>query len=824
MLDRSGRRLDNYHLIHLLGVGSYGEVYLAEHIYHKKKVAIKLLPQLADTDLGDFLNEVRAIRLVHPHIVHVQDFGIVDHLPFIVMDYAPHGTLLQKHPKGTRVPLDSIVSYVGQIASALQFAHDERLIHRDIKTENLLLGPNNEVLVSDFGIATVARTSRSQNMQEMAGTIAYMAPEQLQGKPCFASDQYALGVIVYEWLCGERPFKGAPVEVATQHLFSLPMPLREKIPDLAPDIEQVVMTTLAKNPKDRFACVNAFATALEQAYLAQSGNQEQTTSSLSDPELHIAHYQENIPSAIVPLAAVHPAISSSPDEKTFSPPIYAHTLEIASTASTYVPAVAVQMRKKNRRRLVYPVLALSAILAVVLGGSGAYYWWHLYQIRRNIDLSLMVTTALVRQANSEAATNPADGLQKLNEAQKSLRMLQVDERSFDDRERSWFTSLLQNDFIPGVKQAIISYNKQSLISSVPCAHDAVSAITNGDTNTRALSLVAVRNKTGNSFYVLGEDHSLYRLNEQYRLINKISLPGNAQPIMIANADTHLMVLASLPAPVNNSFRYMLFLLSPDPAEKFDTTTAIDSALTNNGYLPTLVTATGQDIYVVLTSPTAPTSAMILDYPLNCDKTQGCPRVATIPIEARLVSIAAFPRQQLFLLFDNGDVQNLPFAAGNQSPINVMLQSQPPIAPALATSANDFTLETPVPGNQPIGALSLLSRPQSMLLAATIIDNTPHLYIADNAGHRVLDLLVSFTKAPVGTTTPTPTDVLENVLVHLQLFQQYASAKLLAGVKSIAINPSSPGLYLLAQSAQNTAPLNLVDVDTDKLDPNVCSAT
>src|SRR5205085_7649386 len=120
------------------------------------------------------------------------------------------------HPKGTQLPLDTVVTYVIQVAEALQFAHQEKLIHRDIKPENLLLGRNNEVLLSDFGIAIMIQSSRSQHPQDTAGTIAYMAPEQLRGNARPASDQYALGVVVYEWLCGDRPFHGSLPEMASK--------------------------------------------------------------------------------------------------------------------------------------------------------------------------------------------------------------------------------------------------------------------------------------------------------------------------------------------------------------------------------------------------------------------------------------------------------------------------------------------------------------------------------------------------------------------------------------------------------------------------------
>src|SRR5207244_8325070 len=103
-------------------------------------------------------------------------------------------------------------------------------IHRDIKPENMLVGRRKEVLLSDFGIALIAQSSRYQSTQGMAGTVAYMAPEQIQGKPRAASDQYALGVVVYEWISGDRPFHGTLTEIAVQHAVALPPPLHEKVP------------------------------------------------------------------------------------------------------------------------------------------------------------------------------------------------------------------------------------------------------------------------------------------------------------------------------------------------------------------------------------------------------------------------------------------------------------------------------------------------------------------------------------------------------------------------------------------------------------------
>ncbi len=287
MSDRVGQQLGNYRLVRLLGQGGFADVYLGEHIYLKTPAAIKVLQtRLAQDDLQVFLKEARSIaNLIHPNIVRVLEFGVEGDLPFLVMDHAANGTLRQRHPKGTQVPPPVIAAYIKQVASALQYAHEQRLIHRDIKPENMLLGRNNEVLLSDFGIAVVAQSSRyQQSSQDVGGTIAYMAPEQLQGRAVPASDQYALGIVVYEWLCGERPFQGSFPEIASQHMLASPTPLRSRVAGLSSAIEEVVQRALAKNPQQRFMNVQAFAQALEQAtQTAQPGQFPQSQSTYVPP-------------------------------------------------------------------------------------------------------------------------------------------------------------------------------------------------------------------------------------------------------------------------------------------------------------------------------------------------------------------------------------------------------------------------------------------------------------------------------------------------------------------------------------------------------------
>ncbi|HEY6408605.1 MAG TPA: protein kinase, partial [Ktedonobacteraceae bacterium] len=268
----AGQRLGNYRLTRWLGKGVFADVYLGEHIYLTNQVAIKVLRTQVDAHAtGDFLTEARHLsHLMHPHIIRVFDFGIEHQTPYLVMDYAPHGNLRELHPPGTTVPFETVVAYTSAIASALQFAHDQHLLHRDLKPENLLLGPKHEVLLSDFGLALLTAGSESAQVQERFGTLDYMAPEQIRGQISPAGDQYALAVMVYQWLSGHLPFQGSAAELANEHLSTSPASLNEQHPEISFAVEEVVFKALSKEPQSRFVDVLTFATAFEEAGQARS--------------------------------------------------------------------------------------------------------------------------------------------------------------------------------------------------------------------------------------------------------------------------------------------------------------------------------------------------------------------------------------------------------------------------------------------------------------------------------------------------------------------------------------------------------------------------
>ncbi len=321
MTDRVGSQLGAYRLVQLLGTGGFAEVYLGEHLYLGTQAAIKVLSTaLTPKEHQQFLAEAQTVaKLEHPHIVRVLDFGMDQATPYLVLQYAPGGTLREVYPAGVRVPLPTLLVYVRQIAEALDYAHQQRFVHRDIKPQNLLIGKQGEILLSDFGIAVIAQSTTHLSTQQYAGTAAYSAPEQFQGKPRPASDQYALAVVVYHWLCGRLPFTGPGyLEFGYQHVHEPPPPLRQFASSLPPAVEQVILKALAKDPHQRYPTVMTFAQALEQA--SQRTASHITSPAPGTPGTGIPFASGGIPSATYQGPIPMPVRWSTPPGAPMVPP------------------------------------------------------------------------------------------------------------------------------------------------------------------------------------------------------------------------------------------------------------------------------------------------------------------------------------------------------------------------------------------------------------------------------------------------------------------------------------------------------------------------
>jgi predicted ATPase/serine/threonine protein kinase len=267
MSDLVGQQLGTYGLLRLLGQGSFATVYLSEQPSSSMPVAIKVFHKPLTPEEGTLFrqDEIKFTRLSHPHLVRVLACGVEGSTAFLVMAYVGGGTLRERHPSGSQVALATTGAYVQQLASALQYLHEAQLVHGNLKPENILVEQENQVLLSDFTTPLMAQRLRLQGSPEATRTSTYLAPESIQGRRQSASDQYALAILVYEWLTGQPPFVGSMDELAAQHLFATPASLRQHLPSVPAAVEQVVLTALSKDPRHRFASVQDFATAFLSA-------------------------------------------------------------------------------------------------------------------------------------------------------------------------------------------------------------------------------------------------------------------------------------------------------------------------------------------------------------------------------------------------------------------------------------------------------------------------------------------------------------------------------------------------------------------------------
>ena len=261
---------DRYRIEREIGRGGMATVYLARDPKHDRQVAVKVLdPDLAQTLGADrFLREIKtAANLTHPHILPLFDSGEADGFLFYVMPYVKGESLRARLTKERQLPVEDAIQITREIADALAYAHEEGVVHRDVKPANIMLEAGHAVL-ADFGVAHAvaeAKEDRITRTGTSLGTPAYMSPEQAAGErdPDGRSDQYALGCVLYEMLAGHPPFAGAQVEVVVrQHLTEEPPSVTQARPSVAQEVVKVINRALSKSPADRFRTTGEMATAL----------------------------------------------------------------------------------------------------------------------------------------------------------------------------------------------------------------------------------------------------------------------------------------------------------------------------------------------------------------------------------------------------------------------------------------------------------------------------------------------------------------------------------------------------------------------------------
>ncbi|MCC7369467.1 MAG: protein kinase [Chloroflexi bacterium] len=285
MADLSGRQLGPYLLQRKLGQGGMGAVYVGVHKTLQTERAIKvLLPTEVDEAVVErFVREgVISASLRHPNIVEIFDVGEQDDIHFLVMELVEGVSLLQLLRKEGAVPLDRVVVMLRQVASALDYAHARGVVHRDIKPSNIIVGPDDEVTLIDFGIARAMDESRLTRVGMVVGTFEYMAPEIVtEGGGSPGADRYALGVVAYQMLTGRTPFGGESAHsIMYKQVHETPPPPTRFRGDLPPGVDVVLLRQLAKQPEARFASSQAFVDALSE--VAQQGPLTEDATSLGE--------------------------------------------------------------------------------------------------------------------------------------------------------------------------------------------------------------------------------------------------------------------------------------------------------------------------------------------------------------------------------------------------------------------------------------------------------------------------------------------------------------------------------------------------------------
>jgi serine/threonine protein kinase len=261
-----GKTVSHYKILEKLGEGGMGVVYKAEDTRLKRTVALKFLPrnlESHESERARFLQEAQAASaLNHPNVCTIYDIGEAAGEQFIAMEYVDGVTLREKMAEG-KLPTSTAVAYATQIGEALEEAHAKGIVHRDIKAENIMITGKDQVKVMDFGLAKLKGSLKLTKTSSTVGTLAYMAPEQIQGGQVDArNDIFSFGVVLYEMLTRHLPFRG---EHEAAMMYSIlnedPVSLQVYLPEAPSELVHAVARALEKDPEERYQTVHEIGRA-----------------------------------------------------------------------------------------------------------------------------------------------------------------------------------------------------------------------------------------------------------------------------------------------------------------------------------------------------------------------------------------------------------------------------------------------------------------------------------------------------------------------------------------------------------------------------------
>src|SRR2546429_5245397 len=292
---------ERYKLQDPIGRGGMATIYRGLDLVMERTVAIKVLREVYSTDpkfVTRFQREAKAASaLQHPNIVQVYDYGQSDGNYFIVMELV-EGTDLRRYLRSRGVlAVDRAIIIAHDVALGLGAAHRRGIVHRDVKPQNVLVGRDGSIKLTDFGIASVFKYINAERLRSTGmplGTVQYYAPEQAQGEIVSpAADVYALGIVMYEMLTGRTPFDGdTPVAVAMQHIQDLPTPPSHFNPNIPPALEEIILRCLEKAPEMRFRDGSQLARALETLGETDTGEEVSNAATITPGQTLVPTYMQ----------------------------------------------------------------------------------------------------------------------------------------------------------------------------------------------------------------------------------------------------------------------------------------------------------------------------------------------------------------------------------------------------------------------------------------------------------------------------------------------------------------------------------------------------
>jgi serine/threonine protein kinase len=300
MTSDTPQRLGDYEILKVLGAGGMGRVYQVRNVITDRVEAMKvLLPEIGGQEevAARFLREIKVLAaLNHPHIARLHTALTIDNQLVMIMEFV-EGQAISARLAGGPIPVPDALTHIDQILDALSYAHQQHVIHRDIKPANMMLTPDGTVKLMDFGIA---RTENEPTLLtapgSTLGSMNYMSPEQVQGERTDErSDLYSLGISLYEMVTGERPFHGdSSFSLMAAHVNQAPTPPVELQPEMPTGLNQIILTSIAKSPAERFQSADAFRNAvkivlrdLQESKTLVQGSQDVTASGSRTPLPHV---------------------------------------------------------------------------------------------------------------------------------------------------------------------------------------------------------------------------------------------------------------------------------------------------------------------------------------------------------------------------------------------------------------------------------------------------------------------------------------------------------------------------------------------------------